>query len=71
VVTISIVKHLEEASDEVIDLLFDLMGDNVGKALNWLYGYNTTLQAVPVELLLNGRVMAVHSYLCSVAQAPC
>jgi len=67
-VTIGIVKDLGELSDEAVDLLFDLTGDNLGKVLDWLYGYNTALQAVPVDLMLGGRIEVVHTYLCSVAR---
>ena len=66
--TIGRVRDLEKVADEVIDLLFDLMGDNVGKSLDWLYGYNTALNAVPVDLMLNGEVMTVQSYLRSIAE---
>lgn len=59
---------MEKVSDEVIDLLFDLMGDNAGKSLDWLYGYNTALNAVPVDLMLNGEVLTVQSYLRSIAE---
>ncbi len=61
-------KDLEEISDEAVDLLFELTGDNVGKVLDWLYGYNTALQAVPVDLMLSGEIEVVHTYLLSAAE---
>lgn len=60
-------KDLGEISDEAVDLLFELTGDNVGKVLDWLYGYNSDLQAIPVDLMLGGKIQMVHTYLCSAA----
>ena len=57
-------------SDKAVDLLFELTGDNVGKVLNWLYGYNTALQAVPVDLMLSGEIEVVYTYLLSAAEGP-
>jgi len=49
--------------DEIVDMLFAIAGDNVGNALKWLYGFNTALDGVPIEIIYSGGVDRVHSYL--------
>ena len=50
-------------TDEIVDMLFALVGDNVGNSLKWLYGHNTALDGVPMNLIYSGQVEKVHSYL--------
>ena len=50
-------------TDEIVDMLFGLVGDNVLHALQWLYGYNTALDGIPMKLIESGHVDEVHSYL--------
>lgn len=50
-------------TDEIVDMLFGLVGDNVGNVLKWLYGPNTALGGIPMELIQSGDVEKVYSYL--------
>lgn len=50
-------------TDEIVDMLFAIVGDNTGHALQWLYGQNTALNGIPMELISSGEVDRVHSYL--------
>ena len=50
-------------TDDIVDMLFGLVGDNVGNALKWLYGPNTALDGIPMELIQSGDVEKVYSYL--------
>jgi hypothetical protein len=49
--------------DEIVDMLFAIVGDNVGNALKWLYGHNTALDGVPMTLIYSGDIDKVYSYL--------
>jgi len=57
-------------TDEIVDMLFSIVGDNVGNALKWLYGSNTALDGVPMEMIHYGNVDKVHSYLHFNAYGP-
>ena len=50
-------------TDDIVDMLFGLVGDNVGNALKWLYGLNTALDGIPMELIQSGNADKVYSYL--------
>ena len=50
-------------TDEIVDMLFGIVGDNVGNALTWLYGPNTALDGIPMELIQSGDIDRVYSYL--------
>ena len=50
-------------TDEIVDMLFSIVGGNVGSALKWLYGANTALGGVPMEMIHSGDADKVHSYL--------
>ena len=50
-------------TDEIVYMLFGIVGDNVGNALTWLYGPNTALDGIPMELIQSGDVDRVYSYL--------
>lgn len=50
-------------TDEIVDMLFSIVGDNTLHALQWLYGQNTALNGIPMELINLGEVDRVHSYL--------
>lgn len=50
-------------TDDIVDMLFGIAGDNVGNALKWLYGHNTALKGVPMELIQSGNADKVYSYL--------
>lgn len=49
--------------DDSIDMLFDILGDNVGNVVKWLYGMNTGLGGIPVDLIKSGRIDEVYNYL--------
>ena len=49
--------------DEIVDMLFAIVGDNVLHALQWLYGPNTALDGIPMDLIQSGKVDEVYSYL--------
>lgn len=57
-------------TDEIVDMLFAIVGDNVLHALQWLYGPNTALDGVPMELIQSGDVDKVYSYLHFNAYGP-
>lgn len=50
-------------TDEIVDMLFALVGDNVGNALKWLYGHNTALEGIPMNLINSGNIDKVYGYL--------
>jgi hypothetical protein len=50
-------------TDDIVDMLFSIVGDNVGNALKWLYGANTALDGIPMELIQSGKADKVYSYL--------
>jgi hypothetical protein len=50
-------------TDEIVDMLFGIVGDNVGNALKWLCGHNTALDGIPMELIQSGKADKVYSYL--------
>ncbi len=50
-------------TDEIVDMLFALVGDNVLHALQWLYGYNTALNGIPMNLVNLGDIDKVYGYL--------
>jgi hypothetical protein len=50
-------------TDDIVDMLFSIVGDNVGNALKWLYGPNTALDGIPMELIQSGKADKVYSYL--------
>ena len=50
-------------TDEIVDMLFSIVGHNTWHALQWLYGHNTALNGIPMELINSGEVDKVHSYL--------
>jgi hypothetical protein len=50
-------------TDEIVDMLFSIVGNNVGNALKWLYGHNTALDGVPMDLIYSGKMDQVYSYL--------
>lgn len=54
---------MNDKIDEVVDMLFAIVGDNVGNALKWLYGHNTALDGVPMTLIQSGNIDKVYSYL--------
>lgn len=50
-------------TDEIVDMLFTIVGNSTWHALQWLYGYNTALKGIPMELINSGKVDEVYSYL--------
>lgn len=52
-----------DKTDEIVDMLFNIVGDNVGSVLTWLYGHNTALDGIPMELIQSGNIDKVYSYL--------
>ena len=50
-------------TDEIVDMLFGIVGDNVLHALQWLYGPNTALDGIPINLIQSGDADKVYSYL--------
>jgi hypothetical protein len=54
---------MSQKINDAIDFLFDILGDNTGNVLKWLYGNNTALGGVPVDLIKNGRIEEVYNYL--------
>jgi hypothetical protein len=54
---------MNNKTDEIVDMLFGIVGDNVGNALKWLYGHNTALDGIPMELIQSGKTDKVYSYL--------
>ena len=54
---------MNNKTDEIVDMLFSIVGDNVGNALKWLYRHNTALDGIPMELIQSGKVDKVYSYL--------
>lgn len=57
-------------TDEIVDMLFSIVGDNVGNALKWLYGYNTALDGIPMQMIQSGNTDKVYSYLYFNAYGP-
>jgi len=50
-------------TDDIVDMLFAIVGNNVLHALQWLYGHNTALEGIPMDLIHSGSVDKVYSYL--------
>lgn len=50
-------------TDDIVDMLFAIVGNNTWHALQWLYGYNTALEGVPMEMIYAGKIDKVYSYL--------
>ena len=55
--------EIEVDIDDIMDLLFPMLGDSEELSLKWMFSYNTKLEARPVDLVEQNRLIEVYQYL--------
>jgi hypothetical protein len=55
--------QIEVDIDDIMDLLFTMLGDSEELSLKWMFNYNTALEARPVDLVENNKLIDIYKYL--------
>lgn len=67
---IEILNGAEPTLDEIIDLLFTIVGNNEKSALKWMFGYNLAFKDSPINLVAQGKLKELYGYLHFNAYGP-
>lgn len=56
--------------DEIVDLLFILVGNSEKHAMAWMFSYNNYFKDHPVNVISQGDMQKVYNYLFYAAYGP-